>query len=269
MCIRDRSISGDGGFLYNVQELATAVQRALLPKEEDVADADKRLRDIYTSSTGPLKWLESALGEVKLTDVEAVAPSVLEYKLPGELVADGEVVVTAQLHPEKGRKGTAQFLVALSRPDAKTLLRQPVMAGAEAVKKMDQAYADFRELFPAAMCHAQIVPVDEEVTMILYHREDEPLRRLMLSDAEATELDRLWDELFYVSQEPLLRVVSHEQLYEFATQTRKDLLLPLETLRIPTRKRADAFRARLKKTEPIHLAAVSYTHLTLPTSDLV
>ena len=238
------------------QKLAAAVQRALLPKEEDVADADKRLRDIYTSSTGPLKWLESALGELKIMDVEAVAPSVIEYKLPGELVAGGEVVVTAQLHPEKGLKGTAQFLVALSRPNAEALLRQPVMAGAEALKKMDQAYADFRELFPAAMCHAQIVPVDEVVTMVLYHREDEPLRRLMLSDAEATELDRLWDELFYVSQEPLLRVVSHEQLYEFATQDRKDLLPPLEALRIPTLKRAEAFRARLKKTEPIHLAAV-------------
>ena len=83
------------------QKLAAAVQRALLPKEEDVADADKRLRDIYTSSTGPLKWLESALGEVKLTDVEAVAPSVIEYKLPGELVAGGEVVVTVELHPDE------------------------------------------------------------------------------------------------------------------------------------------------------------------------
>jgi len=238
------------------QKLAAAVQRVLLPKVEGMSDADKRLREIFTSSTGSLKWLELALGKVKLTDVEAVAPSVLEYKLPGELVAGGEVVVTAQLHPKKGRKGTVQFLVALSRPDAKALFRQSVIAGADVVKKMEQAYADFRELFPAAMCHAQIVPVDEVVTMILYHREDEPLRRLMLSDAEVAELDRLWDELFYVSQEPLLRVVSHEQLYEFATQDRKDLLPPLEALRIPTHKRAEAFRARLKKTEPIHLAAV-------------
>ncbi len=58
---------------------------------------------------------------------------------------------------------------------------------------MEQAYTDFRELFPSAMCHAQIVPVDEVVTMILYHREDEPLKRLMLSDAEAAKLDRLWE----------------------------------------------------------------------------
>ena len=134
----------------------------------------------------------------------------------------------------------------------------PIVAaeGSAGRRRVEAAFKDFRDLFPAAMCHAQIVPVDEVVTMILFHREDEPLRRLMLSEAEAARLDRLWDELFFVAREPLLRVVSHEQLYEFATQDRKDLLSPLEALRIPTRKRAEAFRARLKKTEPIHLAAV-------------
>ena len=214
------------------------------------------LRANFTNPTGPLQWLALALGDAKLGDVDAAAPAVLKYKLPGKLVAGGEVVVTAQLHPDKGANGTAQFLVALNRPDAKALQGQPMVTGAKAGKQMEQAYDDFRELFPAAMCHAQIVPVDEVVTMILYHREDQMLRRLMLSEAEATELDRLWDELFYVSQEPLLRVVSHEQLYEFATQDRKALLPPLEKMRVPTRQRAEAFRARLKKTEPVHLAAV-------------
>ena len=239
-----------------VHQLAEAVKRALLPKVEDAADADKLLRDNFTSPTGPLQWLALALGEAKLADVDAAAPAVLEYKLPGQLVAGGEVVVTAQLHPEKGANGTAQFLLSLTKPDAKALLGQPMTTGAKSGQAMAAAYDDFRALFPAAMCHAQIVPVDEVVTMILYHREDDALRRLMLSEAEAAELDRLWDELFYVSQEPLLRVVSHEQLYEFATQDRKDLLPPLEKMRLPTRQRAEAFRARLKKTEPAHLAAV-------------
>jgi len=239
-----------------VHKLAEAVKQALLPKLENTADADKVLRANFTNPTGPLQWLALALGDAKLGDVDAAAPAVLEYKLPGKLVAGGEVVVTAQLHPEKGANGTAQFLVALNRPDAKALQGQPMVTGAKAGKQMEQAYDDFRELFPAAMCHAQIVPVDEVVTMILYHREDQMLRRLMLSEAEAAELDRLWDELFYVSQEPVLRVVSHEQLYEFATQDRKDLLPPLEKMRVPTRQRAEEFRARLKKTEPVHLAAV-------------
>lgn len=239
-----------------VHKLAEAVKQALLPKLENAADADKVLRANFTNPTGPLQWLALALGDAKLGDVDAAAPAVLKYKLPGKLVAGGEVVVTAQLHPDKGANGTAQFLVALNRPDAKALQGQPMVTGAKAGQQMEQAYDDFRELFPAAMCHAQIVPVDEVVTMILYHREDQMLRRLMLSEAESTELDRLWDELFYVSQEPLLRVVSHEQLYEFATQDRKDLLPPLAKMRVPTRQRAEAFRARLKKTEPVHLAAV-------------
>ena len=239
-----------------VHRLAEAVKHALLPKIEGAADARKPLRDNFTHPTGPLKWLAMAQGEAKLADMDAAAPSVLEYKLPGPLVAGGEVVVTGLLHPEKGANGTAQFLLSLKKPDAKALLGQPLVTGAAAGKAMVAAYDDFRALFPAAMCHAQIVPVDEVVTMILYHREDDALRRLMLSKAEAAELDRLWDELFYVSQEPLLRVVSHEQLYEFATQDRKDLLPPLEKMRIPTRQRAEAFRARLKKTEPVHLAAV-------------
>ena len=239
-----------------VHKLAEAVKRALLPKIEGAAYADKPLRDNFTKPTGPLKWLELALGETRLADMEAQAPAVLEYKLPGPLVAGGKVVVTAQLHPEKGVNGTTQFMLSLNKPDAKALLGQPMVTGAAAGKALAAAYDDFRALFPAAMCHAQIVPVDEVVTMILYHREDDALRRLMLTEAEAAELNRLWDELFYVSQEPLLRVVSHEQLYEFATQDRKDLLPPLEKMRIPTRQRAEAFRARLKKTEPAHLAAV-------------
>ena len=239
-----------------IQKLAADVQRVFTGKVESPADADEALRKQYANSKGPLKWMYLALNGAMLEDVEAKAPAILEYKLPGELVAGAEVVVDAALHPEKGRNGTAQFLVSLTRPDAKALLGQPMVTGADAGTKMAQAYADFRELFPSAMCHAQIVPVDEVVTMILYHREDEPLKRLMLSDAEAAKLDRLWDELFFVSQEPLLRVVSHEQLYEFATQDRKDLLSPLESLRISISKEAEAFREHLKKTEPIHFAAI-------------
>ena len=44
---------------------------------------------------------------------------------------------------------------------------------------------------------------DEVVTLALYHREDENLARLMLDETERRTLDRLWDELEYVSQEAL------------------------------------------------------------------
>ncbi len=35
-------------------------------------------------------------------------------------------------------------------------------------------------LFPPAVCYTKIVPVDEVVTLILFHREDDQLVRLML-----------------------------------------------------------------------------------------
>ena len=66
-----------------VHKLADAVKQALLPKLENAADADKVLRANFTNPTGPLQWLALALGDAKLGDVDAAAPAVLEYKLPG------------------------------------------------------------------------------------------------------------------------------------------------------------------------------------------
>ena len=50
------------------------------------------------------------------------------------------------------------------------------------------------------------MPVDEVVTLTLFYREDDQLARLMLDDAQQAQLDRLWDELHYVSQDALTLV---------------------------------------------------------------
>ncbi len=62
------------------------------------------------------------------------------------------------------------------------------------------------------------MPVDEVVTLTLFYREDHQLARLMLDDAERRQLDRLWEELEYVSQSPLTQVDAFTQLLEFASQ---------------------------------------------------
>ena len=49
----------------------------------------------------------------------------------------------------------------------------------------------------------EIVPVDEVVTLTLFYREDDHLARLMLDDAQQAQLDRLWDELHFVSHDAL------------------------------------------------------------------
>ena len=69
-----------------------------------------------------------------------------------------------------------------------------------------------------------MVPVDEVVTFNLYYSEDDRLRALMLDTSEAATLDRLWDELLWVSREPLEIVDVYEQLLEYASQDAGPLL---------------------------------------------
>lgn len=106
-------------------------------------------------------------------------------------------------------------------------------------------FAEFRALFPIALCYAKIVPADEVVTLTLFHREDEPLKRLMLDAAECAELDRLWDELLFVSEAPLKQVDVFEQLYQFATQDAKPAAF--EPMREPILRAAEAFKVAQKE----------------------
>src|SRR5690606_12059480 len=110
---------------------------------------------------------------------------------------------------------------------------------------------------PAALCYTQIVPVDEVVTLTLFYREDDHLRRLMLSEEDARRLDRYWDELLFIAQEPLLMVTAFDQLSEFATQDRPDIVKELAPLRQPVQDRAAAFRQRLIDCEPQQITALT------------
>ena len=52
-----------------------------------------------------------------------------------------------------------------------------------AVNVIERELDELRGLFPASVCYRPIVPVDEVVTLVLFHREDELLARLLLDDA--------------------------------------------------------------------------------------
>ena len=55
-----------------------------------------------------------------------------------------------------------------------------VMNGSAASRRIEASLDEFRRFFPAALCYTKIVPVDEVVTLTLFHREDGHLKRLML-----------------------------------------------------------------------------------------
>jgi hypothetical protein len=78
----------------------------------------------------------------------------------------------------------------------------------------------------------------------------------MLSDAEAKELDRLWEELLFIAQEPLEFEDVFEQFNEYASQVGGDGVDPLVSLKPAVAAYAESFRKRLVDAEPRHLDAV-------------
>ncbi|MEX2174883.1 MAG: DUF1592 domain-containing protein [Pirellulaceae bacterium] len=204
------------------------------------------------------------------------AGSSVEIRLPADLAAGSELVATGLLDEAAGGEGSVQLQLvagpaqpsaALLLPHGKTTIasgpwtadnRQNsfatpivVRAGSRSRQQMEAALAEFRDLFPAALCYTKIVPVDEVVTLTLLHREDEHLARLMLDDAQRAHLDRLWSELHYVSHDALTLVDAFAQLMEYATQDADPKVF--EPLRQPIHDRAAAFRQLLIDTEPKHL----------------
>jgi hypothetical protein len=205
------------------------------------------------------------------------APSILEVQIPAALANGTEFVVTGKLASKTS--GSVQMQVLTEKPDASKSLMAgksesavkggqwsdnnlvtqhsaPIIVndGREACGRFEAAFEEFRALFPIALCYTRIVPVDEVVTLTLFYREDEALRRLMLSEAETAELDRAWDELRFVSEWPLKQVDVFEQLFQFATQDAKPSAF--EPMREPILQAAARFKELQKAAIEPHKNAV-------------
>ena len=51
-----------------------------------------------------------------------------------------------------------------------------VNEGSTARERIESAFKGLTEMFPAALCYTEYVPVDEVVTLTLFHRERTALR---------------------------------------------------------------------------------------------
>ena len=207
------------------------------------------------------------------------APSLLEVKIPALLATDAEFVVTASLPAESAPDAAVQVRLLTAKPDhvpglspgettssmakglwsdnnARTNSSAPIVVNNVGAgrQRLEAAFDEFRALFPAALCYTKIVPTDEVITLRLFYREDEQLKRLMLDDAQAAALDRLWAELRFVSEVPLKEVDMFDQLYQFATQDADPSAF--EPLREPIRQAAAAFKQQVIAAQPVQLQAV-------------
>lgn len=251
---------------------------------ETTPDAERKLYERFASLSGPLfplsvkaKAIDSGRSPTetdtnrgldassfgKLPDGSAIdeqsfavqAPAVVAIRLPKELVEGYEFVAEGSLLV--GSAGGVQLWAANEGPNEPLTLRpdMPILANdaSPARAAIENDLARFRDLFPAALCYTKIVPIDEVVTLRLIHREDEPLRRLVLSPEEIAWLDRAWNELRFVGQDAIRQVDAYEQLMEYATQDADPSVFA--PLREPINEAAEAFKRRLIEAEPSHVAA--------------
>jgi len=272
------------GSRNELSRLATEVQRVLTADDPGtLAAEDRELRKRMLDWRGPLRWLDLGTLAAERVDAESLGKknplrfgfhpdgsklkpndlcrrgtSTIQLLIPGELAA-AELVTTAKLHPSSGGEGSVQAQIHVGSVETPvldfggTFLVHPEGAIGASVRSAVQS---FGALFPPALCYSRIVPVDEVVTLRLFHREDEHLSRLMLDSVSVGELDQLWDELLFVSEEPLKLAVAFEQLAEFATQDRPDLVTAFEPLRVPINRRAEEFRKRQIAVESVQVMAV-------------
>lgn len=186
------------------------------------------------------------------------APNLIEVRLPADLWNGTTFAASATLHGKTGGEGSVQLQALTTKPGRIGGL-QPgipiiVKEGSNTKKRFEAGFDAFRNEFPAAVCYTKIVPVDEVVTLTLFHREDEPFRRLLLSPEQVAKLDKLWKDLHFVRQDAFASVDAFKQLMEFATQDSNPALF--EPYRQPILKAAEDLKRELVATEPIHLNAV-------------
>jgi hypothetical protein len=205
----------------------------------------------------------------KFTDANLIANAnaVIEVKLPAALLAGREFVVDAKLEGAavgrlvRPRVATtppgpeARWEVPSTKPEGVGSLLGS--ASGEAYKQLVAGNTEFRKVFPLYTCFPQVVPTDEVVSLKMFHREDEPLVRLFLTDEEARKLDRLWVEHRVISRQPVAEWDYLPQFMGFTTQDTPKEFQQFFIDRKPLfKKLADAFLADEDAAIPRHLDAL-------------
>jgi hypothetical protein len=119
--------------------------------------------------------------------------------------------------------------------------------------------AQFRALFPPAVLFQPIIPRDAQGSVFLYRREDEPLRRLLLDDAGRAEIDRLWGELEFVSEQALATPIAYEglvQYYRKPNDGARIMFFYIQEFERQIKSEEKAFLAAQVAAEPRHLEAL-------------
>lgn len=117
---------------------------------------------------------------------------------------------------------------------------------------------EFRALFPPAVLFQPIIPRDAQGSLFMFHREDEPLRRLLLDEAGRAELERLWSELHFLREDALAHKLMYAELLKFYANPngapRMDFFI--QTVGERVKREEEALLADQGAAEPRHLDAL-------------
>ncbi len=150
----------------------------------------------------------------------STANAVTEIRLPAALFVGREFVVEGKLEATGDRVVQFQVLTSPPTAEARWDSKNPVVASptSAAYRQLVAGNAEFRKVFPLFTCFPQVVPTDEVVCLKMFHREDEPLVRLFLTDDDTHRLDRIWAEHRFVSRQPAAEYDYLPQFIGFTTQ---------------------------------------------------
>lgn len=191
-------------------------------------------------------------------NLTAPAGTPVEVRVPAALFRDHLFVV------EGAVAGNADRVVQLQvrttpTADVRWDGKSPLVGKADgaAFKELRRGFDDFRRVFPQFVCFPRILPDDEVVCLKMYHREDEPLSRLFLTDEQAKRLDRLWVEHRFISRQPVAENDYLPQFIGYVTQDQpKELLAYFEGQRPTFKARADEFLKEEEAAIPKQLDAL-------------
>ncbi|MCC9601324.1 DUF1592 domain-containing protein [Stieleria sp. JC731] len=229
-----------------------------LQQHADELNSEKRnLNELIERSIPDSRFGSSeSLEGIGKNDLVVQAPAKLAFTIPQSIAQGRTLQLDAVLHDAAGKEGSVCIEVALAAHNSNSLpLATPVLVHPRGQKQQSvrDAFDLFCDCFPPLVCYSRIVPVDEVVTLSLYYRQDDDLQRLMLDDQQKKTLDQMWDEMLFVAQEPLRYEVAFEQLREFATQDRPDLVKVWDPLKPDVVRRANEFRQRQIDLEPLQV----------------
>jgi hypothetical protein len=118
------------------------------------------------------------------------------------------------------------------------------------------AYSEFAQLFPRTICFPPVVPSNEDVTVELFLREDAALSRLLLDNSQGEQLDRLWNELIYISRAPIEELHNAKEYIGFQPADRVENTQKFEALIPSLEVKAAAFNESALAAEPKQLSAI-------------